>query len=659
MTRTLRCILVLLGALLALVRPSPAVAAGSIQVNVSPNVLLADGISTAIVTAYVRSSNGRPARDGTEVRFYTTGGNITQFAFTSAGLARATLTSSAVPQAANITIAAGIDQTVMTVPMVSKLIETSVGGRVVKVEGKYVAFSEDRRIIQADEQVRLHFRGLTLDSTSAQMDLNRETIKAIGKVVIAGDGQTLTGQRLWINLKTMEGYIVEVGTRRWFSGYGLTELPERPKNLNPDFDLQDLSDSKMLWVAKSANYVVGERVQMQSARAFVGGVKSLKMPFHQVNLRDGIGSSTQYVGVGSEGITLDLPLYLAMSPNSSTALRMGYGSKTGGIGNFTRQRGLSVDLVQKYGFSGASEGQAMLTNLSSIDRWGFQWNHIQQVNKTTRLVTDLQFPEHRDLYGRLNLTTGLPIGNLQIATTASRLEGTQLAKTLNFAFESKPRQLLDGKLAVSAETSFFYRDRQPFRAPTALGGIGSNRLKTFNLGQTDYQTFGLKLRPVPATLAKGLQLDTSLSLRSVTGSTAQAGFGPALETNLRKQLPRNGMLSLGLSYNHLQGINDFLPTSGRTNANLNLSYPVTNKLRITALGTLALDADNQNSILQMSYQLNPQWRFDLLQSMYRFGGFGQRDHQFGISRSFGDRELGLYWSRLEHRFIIEFGAARF
>src|SRR3954469_24074511 len=101
----------------------PAQAAGSIRVTVSPNALLADGISTATVTADVRNSSGRPARDGTEVRFYTTAGTITQGAFTPAGVPRATLTASAVPQAANISVSVGVDQAVATIPMVSKLVE--------------------------------------------------------------------------------------------------------------------------------------------------------------------------------------------------------------------------------------------------------------------------------------------------------------------------------------------------------------------------------------------------------------------------------------------------------------------------------------------------------------------------------------------------------
>jgi hypothetical protein len=630
--------------------PAPARAAGAIRVTVSPNVLLADGISTAVVSAEVRTTSGRPARDGTEVRFYTTAGTITQVAFTSAGVARATLTASAVPQAANISVSAGLDQAILTVPMVSKLVEANVGGRVLNLRGEYVAFSEDKRFLQADGQVKVKFRGLEIEANSIQIDLTRDSLKALGKVNIVSDGNALVGERLWLDLKTFEGYVTAVGVRKWFSGYGLTDLPERPKNTNPDFDLVDLTDSQLVWVSKQANYVMDERVQVQGARAYIGGVKSLRMPFHESNLRAGFGETGQYVGFGSQGLNLDLPLYVRMTPGSSTAFNVGYGARSsGGIGNFSRQRGLRVDLVQKYGFAGASEGEAQITDLSSPDRFGFSWNHNQQINRTTRLVSNLQFPQHRDIYGNINLTSGLPIGTVQVSLGANKPHNRDLAQTMSFAFETKPKPLADGKVSVSAETSFFRRDASEIRIARGI--------KVPTLDQ-QYQTFGIKARPRSLDLPLGFTLDSSASLRAVSGRTNN-GFGPAIETQVRKQLPRNGTLSLGLNYNHLTTVNDLLPYTGKLNSTLSLSYPVTNRFKVAAIANAALDADSRNSLLQASYQITPQWRVDFLHTLFRMGQFGESDMQLGISRALGNRELSVYWSGRESKFIVEFGSSRF
>ncbi len=646
-------------ALVALARP--AFAAGSIRVQVAPNVLVADGISSAIVSAEVRSSSGRPVRDGTEVRFYTTAGSITSVAFTSAGTARATLTAANSPQTANVSVAAGLDQQVITVPMVSKVVEAAVGGRVMRVTGKYVAFAEDKRIIQSDGQVKIVFRGVEIEANSAQIDVEKNTIKALGRIHIASDDKTLVGERLWLDLKSFEGYLVSVEGKKWFSAYGLTDLPEKPKNLDADFDLEDYSDSKLVWVAKQANYVVDDRVQVQGARAFVGGIKSIRMPFHQTNLRGGFGETEQFVGFGSQGLTVDIPFYLRMTPGSTTALNLGYGARDGGIGYFTRNKGLNIDLVQKYGFAGASEGQAMITQLNSPQRVGLTWLHTQQINKTTRLVTNLQFPQHKDIYGQVNLTAGMPFGNLQAGFSGNRIAKTgQFGKTMSLAFETKPRPIADGRLAISAETKFYRRDAQELRLDRGLTNPGgSSRLLRYNVPGSQYQSFGIKARPRQINIGHGFTLDSSVSLRQVMGNTQNKGFGPALETTFNKQLPNNGNLSFGFNYNGLATLDDYFPTSGRMNAVMSLSYPVSKKFRITGLGTMGLDNPNRNSLIQLSYQLNDKWRLNMLHSMFRFGEFGNFDMQFGVSRLLGSREIGLYWSRREHKFIVEFGASRF
>jgi len=643
--------------LLSLAGSRPALAAaGAIRVSVSPEVLLADGISSATVTAAVQTSSGRPARDGTEVRFYTTAGTITQVAFTSAGVARATLTSSAVPQAANISVAVGIDQAIVTVPMVSKLVETSVGGRVMRVTGQYVAFSEDKRFIQADGQVTVRYRGVEIQANSAQVDLTADTVKAIGKVQAACDDKTLVGDRLWLDLRSFEGYMQAVGTRQWFSAYGLTELPERPKNLNPDFDLVDLSDSKLLWVGKQANYIVDERVQIQGARAYVAGIKSIRMPFHQVDLQGGFMQDAQYVGVGSQGLTLDLPLYVRMTPGSSTAVRVGYGSQTGGIGHFTRNNGLNVDLVQKYGFTGASEGQASLTNLADFGGWGFQWNHTQQVNKTTRLVADLQFPEHRDVYANTSLTAGLPLGTLTGSVGGQMLHNQPFTKNLALGFETKPKPVADGAVGLSVATSFMYRDPQQVRLLPGLGD--NNQGPRVAVPGLQYEAIALKATPKQVVLAKGLTFDNSVSLQQVFGG-ANPGFGPALESSIQKQLPKNGLVKVGFGYNQLASANQLVPNQGLLNANLSANWAPTKRLKLSYLGTMALDAQSRNSIFQVSYQLAPKWRVDALHSLFQFGQFGQFDYQLGIARAIGSREMAVYWSHQEHKFLFQFGASRF
>jgi hypothetical protein len=374
------------------------------------------------------------------------------------------------------------------------------------------------------------------------------------------------------------------------------------------------------------------------------------MPFHESDLRVGFGEAeSQYVGFGSEGVNLNLPLYLRMTPDSSTALHLGYGDRSGGVGYFTRDHGLSVDLVQKYGFAGASEGQAMITDLASPDRVGFSWNHTQKINDTTRLVTNLQFPEHRDMYGQMNLTSGLPIGTLHLAMGGVKPHDGNFAKTLSFGFETKPKALAENKLSVSGETSFYMRDAQQLRIMQGF---------KIPLQNDQYEAAGVKLRPASAKLPLGFTFDSSVALRGVMGNR-ENGFGPAVETQLRRSLPNSGTLGIGLNYNHLASVDDLLPNAGRLNSTLNLSYPVTKKLRLAAIGNMALDAQNRSSLVQAAYAFLPGWRLDLVHTMFKFGPLDATDYQLGISRAFGSRDLSIYWSHHQHRFMFEFGASRF
>jgi hypothetical protein len=305
--------------------------------------------------------------------------------------------------------------------------------------------------------------------------------------------------------------------------------------------------------------------------------------------------------------------------------------------------------VQKYGFSGASEGEAMLSNMASITRWGFAWNHTQQFTKTTRLVTNLQFPEHRDLYGMVNLTSGMPFGTFQAAVSANKPRNGRLANTMSFAFETKPRPVANNKAAFSVETGFFKRDQQQVRVARGL------RLPTPSTG---YQTIAAKLRAQPINLGAGFTLDTTGYLRLTNGSV-NSGFGPAFEANIRRPLPNNGFMAFGVNYNSLTTVSDLFPSQGKLNSTFNLTYPITSRLRLTALGSMAVDGQSHHSILQASYEFAPKWRMELLHTMFRFGNYSDYDFQFGVSRALGSRDLGLYWSRREHKIILEFGASRF
>ena len=80
---------------------------GAIRLSVYPAAAVADGASQILVVAEVRTSQGKPAPDGTQVAFTTTLGAFREpVVATEGGAARATLIASQTPGTATITATA-------------------------------------------------------------------------------------------------------------------------------------------------------------------------------------------------------------------------------------------------------------------------------------------------------------------------------------------------------------------------------------------------------------------------------------------------------------------------------------------------------------------------------------------------------------------------
>src|SRR5947207_1192820 len=229
-----------------------APAQASVRLTIQPPAIVADGHSTATVTVEVRSLRGQLVSDGTPVHFTTTGGTITPVTYTSAGVARAVLTASTAPLSVIVTAFAGTEQAIGKIQMVSELVEANVDGRVLRVNARYVAFSEELHFLDCMQDVRLRYRGLTLDANAVQIDLNQNILRAFGKIGITSGDKVLEGDRLYLNLTTFDGYLLSADNKVWFNGFGLSPLPEPPKGAAPEFEFTELTSSTLSWIGKEA-----------------------------------------------------------------------------------------------------------------------------------------------------------------------------------------------------------------------------------------------------------------------------------------------------------------------------------------------------------------------------------------------------------------------
>jgi hypothetical protein len=636
------CVVGLAFPLLACARGAHA----SIRLTVQPQVLVADGRSTASVTVEVRDRQGRLVSDGTPVHFTTTSGTITAVAYTSSGTARAVLTSGTSPAAVMVTAVTGTDQAIGRVQMVSEMVEANVDARVLRLNARYVAFSEELHYLDSIQDARVRYRGLTIEANAIQIELDGNRLKAFGKVGLTSGEKVLEGERLYLNLTTFEGLLVTAEKKIWFSGFGLNDLPEPPKTESADFNFRELTNSTLSWIGKEAIYIPGVKVQLRGARAYVGGIKALRMPYHEAHLDGGIvGDYGQYIGAGSDGLIIDIPLYVYMTPNASSAVRLRNGERTG-FGYFNGRPGFGVDLEEKYGVSGQSDGLMTMNDVSSSD-WGFRWHHTQQFGPKTRLTSVFETPAHADFYGQFNFARQMTFGNLTLNLAGNKLRNREFGRTIDAGFETNPKPVLNQRLFVSVGTRY-----------TDIGGGQFQQLqdRRFDILPTQTQEVSLRLRPETVHLLPKMSFSNNVSMRMLWGTIS----GPALgyQSNLTYNLPRNTNLMVGYTFDQAPVIRSVI-----NQAHHNLSAMATTApakgLRASVFGTMGLDVLSQTLTGQLSYNITPKWRIDLLHSFYQFNTFGVTDYQIGIARKLGPREILVYYSTETGRVLFELAASNF
>jgi hypothetical protein len=638
----------LLLAALALVASPPARAADtSIRLTMQPGTLLADGQSTATVTADVRDSSGSRVPDGTPVRFTATAGTIDAVILTTAGIARAKFTSANIPDTAKISAFVRDASATVSLPMVTELPDLKAGSKIVRLSGKYVAYSENLRVLEATDEARVTFRGLEVTAQRLQVDLNLDVLRAHGTVQIKpikGKGRELTGERLFLNLRTVQGYIVGLEEKHSFQGPELRESATPFKPAPDMLDLVDLSDSDMLWTAKSALAFLGDRVQLHGATAYWVGARLLPIGNHEIPLDGSAVGTDRYLGVGSGGLVLDLPYFLSLGAGGSTALRLRHNDRTG-FGYFGQSPGWQLDLERKYGQPGSAEGLLTLDRMTAGD-WGMRWNHSQPLGSSARVYTFWDWAAHRDLYGQVNLNKQWSFGSTTLSLSGNKLHDQAIGHSVDLGAESRAWALGSG-----------FRLSLEGRVQDSRGGeivtINDHRFQVPGVNQ---QQIGLRLRPPMLRLGPSSTLTSSLTARQAWGTRAGPGLVGAL--SFTQKLGGNNSLTLNYNYNQVPGYS-YLQNNGKQNLTGTLFWRSGSRFKLTAFGMMGLDSPARNLTGSLSYTLTPSWRLDLQHTLYNFAFYSDNDTQIGIARALGPRELFLYWSTQRHRIAIEVGVNNF
>ena len=163
----------------------------SLTLSVAPEVIMADGKSTTVLTATVHDGDGRNVPDGTPVTFTTTSGTLDKDSVnTVSGLARVTLTSSTMTGDAKISAVAFVASaggssrgaTTVTFTADRTALFTNNDSRWIQMDClNGLVYSADDKIVEAEDRkggAHLRYKFLDIHAEHMQLDLQSQVVIA-------------------------------------------------------------------------------------------------------------------------------------------------------------------------------------------------------------------------------------------------------------------------------------------------------------------------------------------------------------------------------------------------------------------------------------------------------------------------------------------------
>lgn len=620
----------------------------SIRLSASPSILLSDGKSVALISAEVRDDRGNLVSDGTQVQFSTSLGILRDTVVsTSAGIARTQLTSATLPGVATITAtipgASAFEEIRVTFTDDPEMLRQRVNIYLF-ASPQYLAYSADWRCVEAvsaEQKAEVIVGNLRLQARSYQYRLDDDLLIAEGAVLTRGK-RTLTAEKLRYYPRRDEGQavLVENGQVREVVFKGpLWEQEPVTVSRTDAYTYTDLSASELLFVAESAVLLPGERIQFRRVKMYVAGQKLLSMPMYDLSFRTGEALGQQIVGVNSGGVTIDLPFYYVVSPQSVGALRLRHAQRVGRA-VYAIRPGWSLDLEHSYSRPGVMEGAFSLNSLIRGD-WGVRWNHTQWLSQSASTHLYVDVPAHRNLYLNGGLSYGFGGGRIGLNLSGGQnLVGTRYRDLRSDLYVESTPLKLSGQLKMTVATTFSSRTSE----------FADRRVRTEGAGLRS------RLYTTPLRLA-GFTVNSSLMASYLWGNSQTTGGSLLATVSASRGLWDGALLSLTYDYTH----DRLVQTAGYGRHRLSgmFAWSAGQRLNLSLVGTRILDHDSLTLFADASYRLSGLWRIGANLSYNRFQGTRYNDVEFSIGYRLGIRELLLTWSSLTRRWQVDLIAAGF
>lgn len=673
---------------------------GSLSLAAAPDVIFADGKSTTVVTATVRSSSGGPVPDGTPVRFITTLGTLTpDSATTASGVARISLTSASSAGSATVTATAfgssadgsstGAAHVEFTADRESLFAQDA---RWIRMDcSQYLIYSADSKIAEAEGKhgsAHLEYKSLDITADSYQVDLLTETVLAHNAVLQRGR-HVLRVAELRYDLTTGSGtaILAESGSQSTSSvtvtGYALETAPQpldpsdSPLVSNP-YRFVDLSDSKIIVSARAITADPGDQIQFRRATIYSDGKKVLSLAYHVMPMNTDQMFGQQLVGFGSQGIFVNVPYYYNVTPHSKGTIYLrnagvngtslnnnGLASGNSFFGSNASAGGMALDLEQTYDFGKGGSGQFLVNGITRSE-WGAQWTHAQRIDDATHSYFFVDYPAHRSLYASSNLTHQFSGYSLNFTASGSRDPGTDgnsaTSTTISAYLQTNPHTF--GHSGISYTTDLTVQSGRIIQDSP----ISGQTVTPIDTKGVDLRLFTNPLRPDKRT-----QITDSLTVGQVWGGTNNR-IAPTVSASLGviRTFRKTDSLSLNYTYRYdpllsqvgtystaLDPLQSLLRSSTQQRITATYFASLLPRLTVNFSGGYGLPLGDRSLFAYASYRVNNDWGVGLSTSFENYISNSYSDTEYSISRRFFGRDLVFYYSTKAKKLRFDFGGVNF
>ncbi len=619
---------------------------GSVRIilRATPTTIPADGKSMSRVRIEVRDRSDQPVADGTPVLCTVDNGLLgtsdadkrESLTVTTAGGYATVYCSSETAGAATITVRSQDSRTEVVLQFLPPGEAAQPSARVISIRGGNVGYCLDLGLVRARDGARAQAGNLVFNATEGlELRIADQTLRGWG-VSVVRKGETLQGEDFFFDLARGRGVLRRFGDdgveRVPFNAYTL-KAASAGGELPDDAFRHDEREGETWLVCDSLLYFPGQKVVVKHAALYVGGQRMFRFPPYWVLGMPGYAgsSNTQSIGASSSGgLAVNLPLFYRVTDTWAGAVRV----QRGATGSSVAARdGWSLGIAEEYD-TGEAKGSFEASGLLSQD-WGVEWRDERSILGGDQGFFTVGWPDHRSLFADASVYHYSTAYRLNLRGQLDSPDGEGDSYRVSADWLTEPRPLSSRaayRLGVSLGTRSLYAEQNDWTFENEL--YAALDLRPYQLGD--------RTRVTPS-LTNVYSWDTgdygSNSARAQLHLAQE--FGPSTRLNLNYYLAyRNGDTtqrgadhSLGLDFS-------FLPAA-RWNAALN--------------GTWDMTVGNTYGLLSVDFRVRPKWRLGMMATHYDFDETSYNDLEFGLSRSVGEREIGLRYSLENHRLYVEFG----